>query len=47
MAGRHLRHEQCVRKCDSDLKILECGIGITALLDDLPISPRDLRLCVA
>jgi hypothetical protein len=26
------RANQCVRKCDSDLKILECGIGITAIL---------------
>jgi hypothetical protein len=24
------RANQCARKCDSDLKILECGIGITA-----------------
>jgi hypothetical protein len=26
------RANQCARKCDSDLKILECGIGITAIL---------------
>ena len=26
------RANQCDRKCDSDLKILECGIGITAIL---------------
>ena len=25
------RANQCARKCDSDLKILECGIGITAI----------------
>jgi hypothetical protein len=25
------RANQCARKCDSDLKILECGVGITAI----------------
>jgi len=25
------RANQCARKCDSDFKILECGIGITAI----------------
>jgi hypothetical protein len=25
------RANQCARKCDSDLKILECGKGITAI----------------
>ena len=30
------RANQCDRKCDSDLKILECGIGITAILVSKP-----------
>src|SRR5215467_7961466 len=29
--ARHSVPNQCARKCDSDLKILECGIGITAI----------------
>jgi hypothetical protein len=30
------RANQCDRKCDSDLKILECGIGITTILVSKP-----------